>query len=120
MIDHTYLDSLTQLLGKDVINQIRLEYVEDSTQKIEQLLTAWDEKDHKILQEVSHSLKSASLNMAMHVLAEQCELIEQSASQSSDNGIQEVMDSLPTVHLASLKALEAYFLDYSRTIKATK
>ena len=110
MIDQTYLDSLSQLLGKDVINQIRLEYVEDSTQKIALLLVSWNKRDYKELQEISHSLKSASLNMAMSVFAEQCELIEQSASQSSDDGVQGVIDNLPTIHLTSLRALEAYFL----------
>ena len=44
MIDQTHLDTLTQLLGRDTINQIRLEYIEDSGEKLEQLLQAWDEK----------------------------------------------------------------------------
>lgn len=111
MIDHTYLNSLTELLGKDVINQIRLEYVEDSTEKMRLLLAAWDERDYKILHEVSHSLKSASLNMAMRVFAERCQFIEQSASQSREDGVQDIIDGLTVTHSESLKALEAYFLD---------
>jgi hypothetical protein len=49
--------------------------------------------------------------MAMRVFAEQCELIEQSASQSREDGVQDIIDGLPVIHSESLKALEAYFLD---------
>lgn len=110
MIEKSQINALIDLLGKDTINDIRLQYVEDSTQKIAKLKSAWDEEDYQTLQEISHSLKSSSLNMAMRAFAQQCEKIEQSASQQSDNGIQDILDSLSTIHSESLAALETYFL----------
>ncbi|MDE8604588.1 Hpt domain-containing protein [Marinomonas sp. RSW2] len=109
MIDHAQLDTLTQLLGKDTINQIRLEYVQDSRQKMTILLDAWEERNYQELQNVSHSLKSSSLNMAMLVFAKQCQLIENFASQHNEQEIQAIIDDLLALHKISLKALAAYF-----------
>jgi|GEM_PF-1711562 HPt (histidine-containing phosphotransfer) domain-containing protein len=112
MIDTAHLDTLTQLLGRDTINQIRLEYIEDSHEKLAQLLQAWDTKDYSELRQVSHSLKSASLNMAMSVFAKQCQQIEQSASQHNEQGMQAIIDTLPSLHTLSLRALNEYFSDF--------
>tara|TARA_R110002167_G_C12460861_1_gene632708 strand:+ start:347 stop:679 length:333 start_codon:yes stop_codon:yes gene_type:complete len=109
MIDHAQLDTLTQLLGKDAINQIRLEYVQDSRQKMTLLLDAWKERNYQQVQNVSHSLKSSSLNMAMLVFAKQCQLIETFASQHNEQEIQAIIDDLFALHEISLKALAAYF-----------
>ncbi|MGO2510252.1 Hpt domain-containing protein [Marinomonas polaris] len=110
MIDHDHLDSLIQLLGKDTINTIRLEFVDDSNEKMAQLMQAWEKRDHQELKQVSHSLKSASLNMAMQIFAKQCQLIETAATQHSEQGMQTIIDGLPAIHQASLDELEAYFL----------
>ena len=109
MIDPTQLDTLTQLLGKSTINQIRLEYIKDSRQKVTLLLHAWKERNYQELKHVSHSLKSSSLNMAMFVFAKQCQRIEESALQHNDPEIQAIIDELPALHESSLKALAAYF-----------
>lgn len=109
MIDHAHLDSLIQLLGKETINSIRLEFIDDSNEKIALLLKAWDNRDYKELRHVSHSLKSASLNMAMQVFAKQCKLIEEAATQQTDQGMQAIIDGLPTIHKTSLDELEVYF-----------
>jgi HPt (histidine-containing phosphotransfer) domain-containing protein len=110
MIDHAHLDSLIKLLGKDTINVIRLEFVDDSTEKMAQLGEVWGKRDYQELRQVSHSLKSASLNMAMQVFAKQCQLIEEAATQQSEQGMQAIIDDLPAVHKASLDELETYFL----------
>ena len=109
MIDHAHLDSLIQLIGKETTNAIRLEFVDDSNEKVTLLIQAWDKRDYQELRQISHSLKSASLNMAMQVFAKQCQLIEQAATEQSDQGVQAIIDSLPTMHQASLKELDAYF-----------
>ncbi|WP_421847118.1 Hpt domain-containing protein [Marinomonas sp.] len=109
MIDHAHLDSLIKLLGKETINHIRLEFVDDSNEKIALLLKAWDNRDYKELRHVSHSLKSASLNMAMQMFAKQCQLIEEAATQQNNQGMQAIIDDQPTIHKASLKELEMYF-----------
>ena len=110
MIDHAHLDSLIQLLGKETINNIRLELIDDSNEKIALLLEAWDKRDYQELKHLSHSLKSASLNMAMQVFAKQCQFIEEAATQQSDHDMQAIIDDLPAVHQASLDELEAHFL----------
>ena len=110
MIDRAHLDSLIQLLGKETINNIRLEFINDSNEKVGLLLQAWDKRDYKELRHLSHSLKSASLNMAMQGFAKQCQFIEEAATQQSDHGMQATIDGLPAVHQASLDELEAYFL----------
>ncbi|KZN14471.1 Hpt domain-containing protein [Marinomonas sp. TW1] len=109
MIDKAYLDSLTELLGKNTVNQIRLEYVQDSTLKLEQLLRAWEERDFETLKQVSHSLKSASLNMAAKQFAQQCEIIEKSAGKGDETPIQTTIKSVSDVHKETLMALSGYF-----------
>jgi len=109
MIDQSQLETLIQFLGKDTINQIRLAYAEDSRHKMTLLLAAWKERNYQELQQVSHSLKSSSLNMAMQMFAKQCQLIEACASQHNEQGIQAIIDNLPALHTVSLKELAAYF-----------
>ena len=109
MIDHAHLDSLIELIGKEAVNEIRLEFVDDSTEKMTLLLKAWDNKEYPELRQVSHSLKSASLNMGMQVFAKQCQQIEEAATKQSDQGVQAIIDSLPAIHQDSLKELDAYF-----------
>lgn len=111
MIDYSHLNSLTDLLGKKVINQIRLDYEEDCKQKMKSLEEAWNEKNYEQLQQVSHSLKSASLNMAMQFFAEKCQFIENAASQKNEQRIANMIDTLPDIHQRSLKELQAYFVD---------
>jgi HPt (histidine-containing phosphotransfer) domain-containing protein len=109
MIDHAHLDSLVQILGKDTINAIRLEFINDSNEKMVLLLQAWEKRDYQELRHVSHSLKSASLNMAMQVFAKQCQLIEEASTKQSDHGMQAIINGLPAIHQTSLKELEVYF-----------
>ena len=109
MIDRAHLDSLIQLLGKETINEIHLEFIDDSNEKMTQLIQAWDKRDYQELRHVSHSLKSASLNMAMLIFAKQCQLIEEAAAQQSGQGMQAIIDGLPAIHQTSLKELEEYF-----------
>ncbi len=111
MINFSHLDSLTDLLGKSVINQIRLDYEEDSTQKMIGLEEAWNTKDYEQLQHISHSLKSSSLNMGMQFFAAKCQCIENAAGQKNELDIANVMDSLSEIHQQSLKELQAYFID---------
>ncbi|ETI59718.1 Hpt domain-containing protein [Marinomonas profundimaris] len=109
MINRAQLDSLTQFLGKDDINQIRLQYTQDSCLKVSLLLSAWRERDYQELQRLSHSLKSSSLNMAMQMFAKQCQQIEKLAPLHDDQGLQAIIDTLPALHQVSLKELAAYF-----------
>ncbi|AEF56508.1 Hpt domain-containing protein [Marinomonas posidonica] len=109
MIDKAYLDSLTELLGKSTVDQIRLEYVQDSTNKLNQLMSAWGNRDFEELQQLSHSLKSASLNMAAKQFAQQCEIIEKSAKKEDETPIQTVIESLSDLHRETLMALSGYF-----------
>lgn len=51
MINKAYLDSLTELLGHNTVNQIRLEFVKDSSQKLELLLEAWQQQDFQQLKQ---------------------------------------------------------------------
>ncbi|NVK75061.1 histidine kinase [Marinomonas sp. CT5] len=109
MIDKNHLNSLSELLGRDTVNQIRLEYVEDSFEKLTLLQQAWQDKNYPELAHISHSLKSASLNMAMQLFAEQCQKIEKAASQHSDQDLQDIIEKLPAIRQASLEELEIYF-----------
>ncbi|MBJ7536423.1 Hpt domain-containing protein [Marinomonas transparens] len=111
MIDKAHLDNLIELLGKDTINNIRLDYVTDSAEKMTLLLTAWQAKNYDDLAHISHSLKSASANMSLPLLAEQCRIIETSASHEKEEGIQAAVDQLPELYQQSLQALADYFAD---------
>ncbi len=111
MINYSQLNSLIDLLGKNVINPIRLDYEEDSTQKLIKLVEAWNAKDYEQLQHISHSLKSSSLNMGMQFFADKCQRIENAARRKNDLGIANVIDDLSDIHQQSLKELQAYFID---------
>lgn len=111
MIDHEHLNSLIQLIGKDTMNDIRLEFITDSQEKMVLLLQAWDNKDYDTLKNISHSLKSASLNMALRMLAEQYQQIERLAAQHNKQDMQVIMDHLPALHQASLKELDNLFIN---------
>lgn len=110
MIDYDHLTSLIDVLGKDTMNKIRLEFIVDSTEKMALLFAAWEAQNDHDIREISHSLKSASLNMAMKAFAAQCQQIESPSKPQSQAERQAVMDSLPALHQASLTELEAYFL----------
>lgn len=109
MIDHEHLESLTQLIGKDTMDQIRLEFIDDSHEKMTQLLQAWEERNYDALRDISHSLKSASLNMALRRFAEQCQQVEMASIQHDEQAIQPIIHQLPALHQASLNALADLF-----------
>lgn len=111
MIDHSYLDSLVELLGKDTINGIHLVYVNESAEKLQDLLTAWKAKNYTALQDISHSLKSSSLSMAMTDFAEQCRMIEELSQTADEQGIKPITENLSVVYHKSLEELAAYFED---------
>ncbi|MFT2098960.1 Hpt domain-containing protein [Marinomonas sp. 2405UD66-6] len=111
MIDHSYLDSLVELLGKDTINEIRLVYVNESAEKLEDLFAAWEAKNFTELQDISHSLKSSSLSMAMADFAEQCRMIEELSQTADEQGIKPITENLSVVYHKSLEELVAYFED---------
>lgn len=110
MIDYDHLTSLVEVLGKETMNKIRVEFVDDSTEKMTLLLAAWEAQNNYDIREISHSLKSASLNMAMKDFAAQCQQMESPAEPQSHAERQAIMDNLPALHQASLAELEAYFL----------
>ncbi|PYF78978.1 HPt (histidine-containing phosphotransfer) domain-containing protein [Marinomonas alcarazii] len=111
MIDHAHLNSLIQLIGKDTMNDIRLEFITDSQEKMALLFQAWDNEDYDTIKNIGHSLKSASLNMALRRLAEQFQQIERLAAQHNKQDMQAIMDHLPALHQASLKELDELFLN---------
>ncbi|MGO2353536.1 MAG: Hpt domain-containing protein [Marinomonas foliarum] len=111
MIDHAHLNSLIQLIGKDTMNDIRLEFIADSQEKMALLFQAWHDKDYDTLKNIGHSLKSASLNMALRMLAEQYQQIERLAAQHNNHDMQAIMDQLPALHEASLKELDNLFIN---------
>ncbi|MCB5161714.1 Hpt domain-containing protein [Marinomonas algarum] len=111
MIDTQHLNSLTEVLGTSMVNDIRLAFEADSAEKMPLLQQAWTERNHAALREASHSLKSASLNMGLSDMATQCQLIESAAAQQEEQGIQAIIDRLPSLLTASLAELEAYFLN---------
>lgn len=109
MIDRAYLDSLVELLGKDTINEIRLIYLQESAQKLDDLAAAWKNQNYTDLQEISHSLKSSSLSMAMTDLAEQCREIEEFSKLPDKPNIDRLMKTLSKTHQKSLVELADYF-----------
>jgi len=111
MINYSQLNSLIDLLGKSVIDPIRLDYEKDSTQKVIELVEAWNTKNYEQLEHISHSLKSSSLNMGMQIFAEKCQCIESAAGQQNALDIANVIDDLSDLHQQSLKELQAFFVN---------
>lgn len=89
-VDRTQLQTLIDIIGRETLVRVKESYIEDSQAKLIALGKAVAEKQLKEVDQLSHSLKSASANLALTSLADvfaQLELL-------SGQGQEEPLDAL--------------------------
>lgn len=109
LLDTTHLNELVELLGKDTVHQICQDFIRDSQHKFSQLEQTWQENDLPTLGTLSHSLKSASANMALQSFSVEMAKLEKNASLGNLEAIQSQLSSLPALYQESIHSLEHYF-----------
>lgn len=109
LLDHNHLNSLIDLLGRESIEQVWINYQEDSAQKMEALLQAWEQQDFFVLEALSHSLKSASSNMALSRLADSLKQLEEASIAGDVARAKHIIQILPELYSISVKEMNLYF-----------
>ncbi|WP_158541176.1 Hpt domain-containing protein [Marinomonas piezotolerans] len=108
-IDTAQLQNLINLLGADMLQRVRQSFLEDSEPKIAQLKHAIAERDFAAIEQLSHSLKSASSNLALTELAAELAQLEAQATAHNDADFQRLYDNIESLYVQSVKALSDYF-----------
>ncbi len=80
-VDQTQLKTLQDIIGKETLQKVQRSYIEDSEPKLSALGDAIETEDFATIEQLSHSLKSASSNLALSGVAEVFAQLEALATQ---------------------------------------
>ncbi|MCO4785701.1 Hpt domain-containing protein [Marinomonas atlantica] len=80
-VDHAQLKTLMDIIGRDTLSRVKQSYFSDSQTKLVNLKTAIEANDLHQVEQLSHSLKSSSSNLALATLASVFAHMESDASQ---------------------------------------
>ncbi|MBM6550603.1 Hpt domain-containing protein [Marinomonas ostreistagni] len=108
-IDVPQLTTLLQILGDETLQKVRQSYLDDSQDKLPQLAAAIAAQDLAAVDHLSHSLKSASANLAMLELADVFAQMEAQASQGQSDQLAALYDSAMAEYQRSVSELNAAF-----------
>ncbi|MFD1382893.1 Hpt domain-containing protein [Rhodanobacter aciditrophus] len=108
-IDTDQLQSLISILGKETLVRVRQSYLEDSEPKLAQLKQAVETNQLASVEQLSHSLKSASANMALSDLAKCFADMEHQAAQSHSDQLMTLYIKAESCYGQSVTALKEFF-----------
>lgn len=89
-LDTQQLTMLLDILGREMLQKVHQSYLADSQTKMQQLQQAIAESDCPTVDHLSHSLKSASANLAMSDLASIFAQMEAQAAQGEHQDLAEL------------------------------
>ncbi|ADZ93354.1 Hpt domain-containing protein [Marinomonas mediterranea] len=112
LIDSTHLTALLQIIGADALNAIKETYIRDVQDKLPELLKHATTDNFTLINELSHSLKSASANMGLTILSKRYAYIEHASENKQHERLLEEVRSLQTLQDNSLTALEDLFSEF--------
>lgn len=92
-VDHTQLKTLMDIIGLDTLGRVKQSYLSDSRTKIAELENAIENQDIKQVEHISHSLKSASSNLALSTLAGVFAQMESDAGQGQVENLSHLYQS---------------------------
>ncbi|WP_417506887.1 Hpt domain-containing protein [Marinomonas gallaica] len=92
-VDHAQLKSLMDIIGRDTLSRVKQSYFNDSQAKLVSLKTAIEEHDLYQVEQLSHSLKSSSSNLALSTLASVFAHMESDASQGQAENLSNLYQS---------------------------
>lgn len=108
-VDIQQLTALVELLGVDTLTKVRSSYIQDSQTKMVELATAVEQGDTKTVEQLSHSLKSASANLSLTRLAELFAQMEAQANQNDDSQLATLYQQAHTEYQSSIEVLNKAF-----------
>ena len=108
-IDTHQLQSLISILGANTLARVRQSYLEDSEPKLAQLKHAIDGQQFSEVEQISHSLKSASANMALGQLAAIFAEMEQQSAQGKPERLSDLYLQAEECYWLSVQALKDFF-----------
>lgn len=108
-LDTNHLKTLQDILGADILKKVRASYLEDSAPKIERLGEAIAQQDFTNVNTLSHSLKSASANLAMLELADIFAQLEAQASQEQNTNMTELYQAAVAEYQLAVSELNTAF-----------
>lgn len=107
VVDHTQLKTLKDILGRDTLLKVKHSYEEDSQAKLVSLEVAVSTGNLEHVEELSHSLKSASSNLALVSLASLFAQMEATASQGQAEPLSALFHSAKAEYPTALDELGA-------------
>ena len=110
-VDQTQLKTLLEILGKDTIRRVKESYIEDSHPKLDYLGKAITDGDFEAVEQLSHSLKSASSNLALSGVAEVFAQLEALATQQQASQLAALYQAAQTSYHQEVAELDALLLN---------
>lgn len=106
VVDHTQLKTLKDILGRDTLLKVKRSYEEDSQAKLVTLEDAVSTGNLEHVEQLSHSLKSASSNLALVSLAKLFAEMENHANQGQTTPLSTLLQQAKTQYPSALDELE--------------
>lgn len=107
VVDQTQLNTLKDIIGRDTLLKVKRSYEEDSQAKLVTLEQAVNAGDLNHVEQLSHSLKSASSNLALISLASLFAEMERHASQGQAESLNTLFQSAQREYPTALAELGA-------------
>ncbi|CUB03619.1 Hpt domain-containing protein [Marinomonas fungiae] len=105
LVDHTQLKTLKDILGRDTLLRVKGSYEEDSQAKLNALEQAVNASNLEQVEQLSHSLKSASSNLALVSLTRLFAQMEASASQGQAEPLMTLLQNAQAEYPTALAEL---------------
>jgi HPt (histidine-containing phosphotransfer) domain-containing protein len=103
-LDQEIILSLKEIMGDD-FNDLIETYIRDSEQRLNECVTAFQQKDLEKLQFSSHALKGASANIGAATLASLCSQVETSTKQGDINSVSAPLAQIQSLYPEVVQAL---------------
>ena len=108
-IDSQQLTTLLEILGAERLALVRQSYLSDSASKMQALGQSVAEQDWHAVNQLSHSLKSASANLALLSLADLLAQMEAQSAQEQGDSMQRLYEAAQSEYDRSVAELNAAF-----------
>ena len=106
-VDQIQLKTLKDILGSETLHRVKESYIEDSQPKLELLGNAVESLDFATIEQLSHSLKSASSNLALSELARLFANMEAAATQQEPSSLAALYDAVQVTYPEELLELDS-------------
>ena len=92
-LDEALFEELRSILDTEFPTLIQT-FIQDSSVRLTELRDAYGRADADAVRKAAHSLKGASANLGLVVLAEECRVLEEAAREGNLNGVAARVDAI--------------------------